>query len=249
MADNYAIEGMRSALAGYSADEEKIKELYAKARERLEAERVRAEKEIAAEAKAKRDAAAADALYSERNVDNALAARGLSFSGEAAQAKINSALGLNGRLKAIDEESAKAEAEANGEYSNDLHENDLDEIEKLLALRQKKASLRADFANAAAKAKSQGDKADEESEEEEKFTPPMTAGALAGKIIKSAGSETGMIANRTQNEKAKKILDSFAKRYDLSDEYYQALLFALEANGYAPDGTGYSRGGYKTGAN
>lgn len=251
MAYNDAMNSLKNALNSYSEDEQKLLNLYAKARSNLN-ERYTANKSaLDADYTAKRNEAAADVLREERNLNNLLANRGLAFSGEAAQAKLNSSLSLNDRLSKL----ARANIDANNAldlgYNDDNLLIDKEESGKLAEIFEKRNKLQGDIADLelkreqananisaskALKASADGNSSDATSGDEsgdvqKLFQPNTTAKDLAKQLIKSAtGKDT--VTDINGYEKVGVALEEILSQYDLSDDYINDLMFALMANGY-----------------
>lgn len=236
MAYNDALKSLKQALENYSDEEKKISALYAKARGEQAARYAESLDAIDAERIKKRNSAAADAMAAERNLNNYIAARGLGFSGEAAQAKINSQISLNNRLGALDSENSAAKKALTSEYGDKLGEIDKAEIKSVSDINERRNSLLSDIAALERKeAQSAGlpdGKSDNGGSE-----PPYTAKELAKQIISAAGGE-GKADPSEQNAKVKEILDGIKSRFALDESYLNDLEFALAASGYYDPGEG-----------
>ena len=254
MAYNDAISSLKSALDGYSAEEEKIKALYAKAKSGAEKKYAEDAAAIESERKLRRAEAAADVMRSARNTDSILAGRGLSFSGEAAQNKIGSAITLNNRLAAIDSDSAKAARELLGGYNAQMLKLEGDEAERALKLAEGKHKLMTSIAEAESKretelAKQQAEYARaaaaaakanggaEAQNETGGYVPKTSAKDLAKQIVGTI-TDKGYLSTDREKAQAASRLNELYSRFDLSAEYRDDLLFTLRALGYtdpAPD--------------
>ncbi|MBR4278706.1 MAG: hypothetical protein IKT34_00885 [Clostridia bacterium] len=96
-----AINELKSALDGYSAEEEKLKNYYDFAIKNAEDAYIKSLKELDSTYRADRNEAYADTARDDRNAQIMLAERGLGFSGEGAQARLNSNVLLANRLSDI----------------------------------------------------------------------------------------------------------------------------------------------------
>ena len=242
MAYNDAIESLKNALNGYSEEEERIKELYAKAKSALA---VRYAGDIAAADRdrlAKRAEAEADAKRQERNSDLMMAQRGLAFSGEAAQTRLDSALALNKRLAEIDALHAENRGELAKAQSENLLKTEAEEakrtaeaqegknkiLSEIAGLELKRESEQARAANAAS---AQGAAGSAQENEKIGYLPPVTAKALAEQIISSVSSK-GYVSKNWEMEKIAEKLDSLKKGYEIDGDYLNDLIFTLRAYGY-----------------
>ncbi len=245
MAYNDAIEQLKNALKSYSDEEDRIKELYAKAkgainenyaRDIAAAERERAEKRAEAEADAKRQI---------RNTDLTLAARGLAFSGEAAQTRLDSALGLNKRLAAIDAEHARAENELAKARLESETKADGEEAKRVSDAREGQNRIKSEIAQLEIKREAEQAKAAEReraaapaaaadtevSPAENGYRPPVTARVLAEQIINSVNSR-GYVTKSWEMKKIADKLDNLVKGYEIDKDYLDDLIFTLRAYGY-----------------
>jgi len=140
------ISALRESLDGYSAEEEKLAELYEKAFYDEKINYINALNHINYTYGMDRHTAYSDNARNDRSYNQFLAARGLGFSGEAAQAKLNSNILLSNRLREISMESAKSDKELTENYNNNLNKLKMEQAEKLKAIYDNKNQLTADIA-------------------------------------------------------------------------------------------------------
>ena len=240
MAYNDAIESLKKALEGYSEEEERIKALYAKARNALE---TGYGEEIAANERdrlAKRADAEADVKRQERNGDIMLAQRGLSFSGEAAQSRLGSALALNKRLAEIDSAHEQSKRELAKTQSENLLKTDAEEAKRTAEARESKNRTLRDIAGLEAKRDAEEARvirgAAEEAqadltEENGGYRPPITARVLAEQMVNSVNSK-GYVSKAWEMKRIAEKLEELTKGYDIDKDYLDDLIFSLRAYGY-----------------
>jgi len=242
MAYNDAIESLKNALNGYSEEEDRIKELYAKAKSSISetygadvaaAERERMKKRAEAEADAKR---------AERGSDLMLAQRGLAFSGEAAQTRLDSALALNRRLAAIDEQHSKSRNELAKAHGESLLKAEAEEAKRTAEAEEGKNRIKSEIAELELKRESEqaraargtssaGAEAAGAKNEEKGYRPPMTAKALAEQMISSVNSR-GYLSKAWEMQKISEKLDNLKKGYEIDGDYLDDLIFTLRSYGY-----------------
>lgn len=242
MAYNDAIESLKNALDGYSEEEERIKELYAKAKSSLSetygadiaaAERERIKKRAEAEADAKR---------MKRGSDLMLAQRGLAFSGEAAQTGLDSALALNRRLAEIDEEHSKSRNALAKAHGESLMKAEAEEAKRTAEAEEGKNRIKSEIAALELKRESEqaramrgtasaGAESSGEESEEKGYRPPMTAKALAEQMINSVSSR-GYISKAWEMQKIAEKLDNLKNGYEIDGDYLDDLIFTLRSYGY-----------------
>lgn len=112
------IEETKAALEKYSEQAEALKKLYDQAIRNADAAYDEESRRLSEQRAKDRNEAATDALRTEKNLNQALASRGLSLSGENAQTKLDLTLGLQNRLADID----RSEREAQSELARDRAE-------------------------------------------------------------------------------------------------------------------------------
>ena len=140
------IDYLKQALDSYSADEEKLSNLYKGAMENAEKNYDLAMKQLEKQYYDDRNAAYADSARSNRNTGIFLAERGLGFSGEAAQSQLNSNIALSGRLGALEGEKSKNENQLRLDLANQKNQLAMDESEKFRLLSDSKNGLISDIA-------------------------------------------------------------------------------------------------------
>lgn len=148
MAYSDTVSAFKEALNGYSEEENKIKELYKSARERNEAAKSQAIAQLDNKHSSDRNAAFADNARAELNTARMLNSRGLGFSGEMAQSKLNSNLSLSSRLGELASANTVSRQALIDKHDGYAHELALEEAEKRALLRDGKSKLLADIAKA-----------------------------------------------------------------------------------------------------
>lgn len=146
MAYSESIQKLKDMLDGYSAESGRIETLYKSAIENAEANRKASLDALDKQYYADRNEAYADTAREERNTMNMLAARGLGFSGEAAQAKLNSNVLLSERLGALTRGKENAKNEIDLALNEQKHSLALDAAERQSALDKNRTNLAADIA-------------------------------------------------------------------------------------------------------
>ena len=244
MAYDNTLNDLRNAFNNYSAEEEKLAQLYSQARSDRAASYESSKASLENDTNAKRSQAAADNLLQERNFYNMLAQRGLGFSGEAAQAKINSGISLSNRLSELAAAELEAKAKLDSDYNSDVSGIYRDELKAGADITERKNSLLEDIAElelkaeqaraetkAAQSTQTKTNETETASKEKTPYQPPLTAKELAKQLIASAtGGST--VTDASQNQSVKNALDKITDAYDLSDDYLNDLMFALNAGGY-----------------
>lgn len=141
MAYSDRLQSLKDALDSYSENDLKLASLYKTARERNEISKSNELKRLESEYKSDRNSAYADVARDERNLLSSLSARGLGFSGETAQAKLNSSLALQGRLSELASEKSDNALAINKEYLENDQALSVEEAEKRQALSNDRAKL------------------------------------------------------------------------------------------------------------
>ncbi len=136
----------KAALDGYSAEQEAIARLYEQAKQNAQAAYDAQKQQLAQKTDADRNQAAVDMLRTEKNLDQTLASRGLAFSGENAQTRLDLSLALQGQLADIENSSREQEAAWDRESAEKLNGLDLEYAKYRADGAAKKASLQADLA-------------------------------------------------------------------------------------------------------
>ncbi len=148
MAYSDTVKAFKDALNGYSEEENKLSELYKTARERNEAAKSQAIAQLDSKHSSDRNAAFADNARAEQNAARVLNSRGLGFSGEMAQSKLNSNFSLSNRLGDLASENAKNKQDLINQHDRYAHELSVEEAEKRSTLNEGKSKLLADIAKA-----------------------------------------------------------------------------------------------------
>ena len=139
------LNALKESLAGYSAEEEKLSQLYKNAVSNAEKEYGDAVAKLNQQYYHDRNEAYADTARSERNALNAIAARGLGFSGEAAQAKLNSNIALSNRLGTLTRDKNNSATQLSNDLSKAKNELAMDEAKKIADIQNNRNSLNADI--------------------------------------------------------------------------------------------------------
>ncbi len=140
------INSLKEALNSYSAEEEKLSALYKTAIENAEKAHQTAKAQLDAQYDIDRNTAYADSARSERNFNNLLAERGLGFSGEAAQGKLNSNMALSNRLGSLEREKNQGSLKLDADLASNKSTLSMDEAEKLKSILDSKTKLGAEIA-------------------------------------------------------------------------------------------------------
>ena len=142
-----SIEALKAGLSQYSESEKQLTELYKQAIANAEAEYKTAVKQVNDQYKRDRNEAHADTVREERSLNNMLAARGLGFSGEAAQAKLNSNIILSNRLGELNRGKVDAETKLSLDLSDKKSALSLDNAEKIREVQKGRDDLNAKIAS------------------------------------------------------------------------------------------------------
>ncbi len=140
------VESIKQALDGYSEEESRLKAVYEKAAEDNQKYLDQAKESLENNYRHERNTVYSDNARDERNVMAFLAERGLGFSGEAAQAKLNSSVVLNNRFADLASQKSSKELELENNYADKNHTLSLDYLDKLSALNSDKNNLSLDLA-------------------------------------------------------------------------------------------------------
>ena len=260
MAYSDAIKKLKDALKGYSAEEEKLASLYKTAVEDAEKQHAASLERIEKQYSSDRNTAYSDTAREERNLFNRLSQRGLGSSGEAAQAKLNSNVVLANRLGALARskndsvldlelglsstktELLKEEAQKRGELgekknrlASDIAKIELDRETAANELKAKYDYLEASKNTSDKNGTSSGDKEEAPSDEAETvvgYVPEVSASELAKQLIKSAAYDERYITTETDRHRIDKYLLELKSIYNINEDYYNDLVFALEGYGY-----------------
>lgn len=147
MAYSNTIDSLKAALNSYSAEEEKLSRLYSDAIQNAEKAYKEALKQSDEQYKRDRNTVYADNAQAERNYMNTIAARGLGFSGEATQAKLNSNITLANRLSALEREKYRNDITLDQELETNRTNLSLEEAEKLKDLIDGRNGMQFDIAS------------------------------------------------------------------------------------------------------
>ena len=199
----------------------------------------------------KKNLAAAQKLVNEKNTGEFLASRGLSFSGESAQARLNSDINFNNTLSSLAKQHTTELSELNKSKSEYLGKLDTDYAKDSINAQKEFEKLALEMAENKIKygdVTVGGDALGTENGENGgdggdgiAFTPDMSAYQLATAIVKRYGSG-GKISKAEHNLNVKKYLEKLTERYNITDEYMDKVIFILDALGY----TGMNDTGAKT---
>lgn len=185
----------------------------------------------------KRNSAAAQKLLDEKNTGEFLASRGLSFSGESAQAKLNSDISFNNTLSSL--------AKQHGEGISQLNKNKTEYFEKLdtdyakdsiaarkelMELAQEMAENKIKYGDVTVNGSALGSESGSEGGDGI-FDPAMSAHQLATAIVKRYGTN-GKVKDAYQNLDIRNYLEGLSERYTLADDYMDKVIFVLDALGY-----------------
>lgn len=145
-----AIARAKSALESYSAETEALARLYETAKQNAQTAYEAQKLQTAEQAKEARRMADVDMQRTERNLDQRLAARGLAFSGENAQTRLDLLLALRNQLSGIDSDERAQYASLDQALADRQHELELAYISSRADAAKQLASLNADLASAEA---------------------------------------------------------------------------------------------------
>lgn len=183
---------------------------------------------------AKRNAASAQQKQSDKNTDELLAARGLAFSGESAQAKINSNITLANTLSSLARDHSAGLAQLKRQKDESIAELDAEYGEKRI---QAEKELNDDAVKMAQDKIKYGEVTlgseggGEVTEGDGLYEPSMTAYQLANAIVKRYGTG-GKVQKAEENLNINRYLKELKERYSFTDEYIDKLSFVLDALGY-----------------
>ncbi len=214
---------LKNALNGYSAEEEKINALYKTAKENAQKETQEAKKQLDRQYYRDRNEVYADNARDERNFNNALAERGLGFSGEAAQAKLNSNIILNNRLGQLIREKNEASNQYDIELGKTISSLSMEEAAKLNEMLQSKNNLNAQIAEM--ELKKETDDADRQAEKDMQADKLAAEKALQDAALKAEKENTAAKLQADKENNQAKIQAEF----DLQNAKLQAEKDMLEA--------------------
>ncbi len=142
------IEGLKKALSSYSSDESKLTELYENALKNAVNDNAVAKSQLEEQYRADRHDAVVDTARDERNSAQLLSARGLGFSGEAVQSRLNSGVTLANRLGALANEKNRSAQKLDSDLANRKSEIEFERANKLSSLINERNSLTLQIAKA-----------------------------------------------------------------------------------------------------
>ncbi len=146
MAYSDTINQLREALNSYSEDEARIADLYETAVSNARKEYHDAYNMLDYNYAMERNKAYSDNARNERSYNQLLASRGLGFSGEAAQGKLNSNISLTNRLTDIGLERKRSAQELSKNYNDSLIQLKTQQADKLFELYNNKNKAGMDIA-------------------------------------------------------------------------------------------------------
>jgi hypothetical protein len=244
------IQSLKDAISGYSAEEKRLTELYKTAREKSEEAKKQSLSLLDASYKSDRNEAFADNARDERNTMRVLASRGLGFSGEAAQARLNSDLALSSRLGELASENSKNRQDIINKSDNHALSLSIDEAHKLSDIASDKSKLLADLTKTQAELDAKYDNSldidingsggngnngtaetPEGNKENEFFDPDIKPKELAKlAVLNATGGE--FVKTEEDARRLNKYLFDLYESHALSDDYKEELVFMLKAYGY-----------------
>lgn len=145
-----AIARAKAALESYSSESEALARLYETAKANAQTAYENQREQTAAQAKENRRKADVEMQRTERNLDQRLASRGLAFSGENAQTRLDLLVALRNQLAGIDSDERDQLAGLERSFADRTHELDMAYAEKRADNAKQVASLNADLAAAEA---------------------------------------------------------------------------------------------------
>ena len=218
--------------------------LYNNAKANYEKQHKQSLEELSKDYEQKRNDAAAQKLIDEKNTGEFLASRGLSFSGESAQARLNSDITFNNTLSDLAKQHGEGISQLNkskSEYfeklDTDYAKDSISAQKELQKLAQEMADNKIKYGEVTVGGDALGTD-DSDDGGEVVFTPDMSAYQLASAIVKRFGSG-GKISKAEHNINVRNYLEKLTSRYNITDEYMDKVIFVLDALGYtAMDKTG-----------
>lgn len=220
------INDLKSALDGYSDEEARLSALYKNAYDAAEKSYKAEQEALDKEYLASRNRVYSDSARDERNNYALLAERGLGFSGEAAQAKLNSNVLLSNRLGELESKNAESRYALDKDYSDKKHTLSLEYLDKAGAANDEKNRLKLDIASLEQKAAN--DEADR-AFEKEKLDAQLKADADALALRLKADADTLDKKLKAERE----MLDA-----ELYAKYYSQTQAGSGSGGGKGNGTG-----------
>ena len=216
------IKTLKDSLNGYSEEEEKISLLYKTAKENAEKEAEESKKQLEQQFYRDKNQVYADNARDERNFNNLLAERGLGFSGEAAQAKLNSNITLNNRLGELVREKNKAAAQYDIELSKTVSNLSMEEAEKLNDMLKDKNGLNVQIAEM--ELKKETDDANRAAEKEMLADKLASEKELQDEKLKAEKENTAAkIQAEIDLQNAKIQAEKDMQEKELAAKYYNAI--------------------------
>lgn len=225
-----------------------LTQLYNKAKANYEKQHKESVESLNKDYEEKKNQAAAQKLTNEKNTGEFLASRGLSFSGESAQARLNSDINFNNTLSSLAKQHSEELSQLNkskneyfGKLDTDYAKDSINARKELQELAQEMAENKIKYGDVTVGGDALGTEDGDTGSDGIVFTPNMSAYQLASAIVKRYGSG-GKISKAEHNLNVKNYLEKLTSRYNLTDEYMDKVIFVLDALGY----TGMSDAGAKT---
>ncbi len=211
MAYSDSIDALKSALDGYSVQEEKLTALYKNAMENAEKGFEASLKALKTQYRNDRNEASKDTAREERNLMTMLANRGLGQSGEAVQAKLNSGIILGNRLSKINDGLRDDRLKLEQELADNKLKISSEHTDRMGDILKHKDGINLDIASLELK-KEQGD-ADREAQAK------LNADKLANEqamLDKKLTSEREALDAKLKAEKERADAELYAKYYSAS---------------------------------
>lgn len=245
-----SIENLKSALNSFSEDEKRLTELYKTALQNAENEFKASTERLESNYKSDRNDAISDVMREERNMFNILASRGLGFSGEAAQAKLNSDIILANRLGELANEKNQNAYKLEQELANKKQGIALESAEKQseifdkatdlktqiakleLEKEQREAELQAENDRFNRQLAAQYSSSAKDDESETGYIPEISEKELAKILISNASDGESYKNTETQFYLVSRYLIDLKDNYNLDSDYFKNLLLILKSYGY-----------------
>lgn len=190
-----AIARAKAALESYSSEAEELARLYETAKANAQTAYEAQKEQTAAQAAESRRKAGVEMQRTERNLDQRLAARGLAFSGENAQTRLDLLVALRNQLAGIDSDERNQLAGLDQALADRQNELDMAYAGNRADIAKQYAALNADLASAEA-----GKAAAQEAAEASKAAAAAAAAASKG------GNSSGKTDSPNALEKAKEAV-------------------------------------------
>ena len=237
------IEALKAELKGYSDDEHRIAELYRSAVKNNQKSYNDSSAQIEARYEYDRNQAYADNARDERNTMNMLASRGLGFSGEAAQAKLNSNTVLANRLGALARSKNEADKNRLGlmadiaalESDKEQHDASLaaekDMFDRELYAKYHSGKNNGSNGGNGSNGSNSSNGSNGSISELSGFTPDISPKDLAKLMVTNATDDNYIETDDDEYLINRYMLDIY-ENYGVDDEYMNELVFMLKAYGY-----------------